>query len=289
MASSTGQMGAKLSINFMTNMQKLHRGIWPWTVGLKSRLPFHYKKSYVETWMREPVPVHYRPTTKKFIADKFGMPWRVQDTPIPITFPREADLGLWGGEGIIAGFKKRENNIMKPRAASLWKPQLMSRVLYSDILDRWMELTVTARTLDLIDAAYGFDMYILKTHEVDLKSKLGMTLKREMLLTLFRRSMYPGDLAKKDAIFEKYKEFVIAEEEAEWIGLSLYEAEQKQHEVEEARRELDTLPKKFAYIEALGEKLKRASVAAEGLGEESSTTTWLKKLSPFQKSTDKTV
>lgn len=44
----------------------------------------------------------------------------------------------------------------------MWKPQLLQRELYSEILDTKFAVTVTARTLDLIDAAYGFDFYILK-------------------------------------------------------------------------------------------------------------------------------
>lgn len=39
---------------------------------------------------------------------------------------------------------------------------MFKRELYSEILDHRFTITVTARTLDLIDAAYGFDFYILK-------------------------------------------------------------------------------------------------------------------------------
>lgn len=44
----------------------------------------------------------------------------------------------------------------------MWKPQLFQRQLYSEILDTRFTVTVTMRTLDLIDEAYGFDFYILK-------------------------------------------------------------------------------------------------------------------------------
>lgn len=44
----------------------------------------------------------------------------------------------------------------------MWKPQLFQRELYSEILDKKFPVTVTMRTLDLIDEAYGFDFYILK-------------------------------------------------------------------------------------------------------------------------------
>lgn len=51
---------------------------------------------------------------------------------------------------------------MSTRLKKTWKPQLFKRELYSEILDHKFTITVTARTLDLIDAAYGFDFYILK-------------------------------------------------------------------------------------------------------------------------------
>lgn len=51
---------------------------------------------------------------------------------------------------------------MSTRLRKTWKPQLFKRELYSEILDHKFTITVTARTLDLIDAAYGFDFYILK-------------------------------------------------------------------------------------------------------------------------------
>ena len=63
------EIGAKVSINFLTNFQKLHRGIWPWTAGLKSRLPLHYKQRYIQKFMRDPAPVHYRPDLRKYVAD----------------------------------------------------------------------------------------------------------------------------------------------------------------------------------------------------------------------------
>lgn len=51
---------------------------------------------------------------------------------------------------------------MSNRLKKIWKPELFKRVLYSEILDHKFTITVTLRTLDLIDAAYGFDFYILK-------------------------------------------------------------------------------------------------------------------------------
>lgn len=55
---------------------------------------------------------------------------------------------------------------MSNRLKKVWKPQLLKRELYSEILDHKFSITVTPRTLDLIDAAFGFDFYILKVSVV---------------------------------------------------------------------------------------------------------------------------
>ena len=44
----------------------------------------------------------------------------------------------------------------------LWRPNLMRRIFYSEILDKWLNIVVTLRTCDLVDEANGFDYYILK-------------------------------------------------------------------------------------------------------------------------------
>lgn len=56
----------------------------------------------------------------------------------------------------------------------MWKPQLFERELYSEILDKKFTVTVTMRTLDLIDEAYGFDFYILKASRVGRVSAQGL-------------------------------------------------------------------------------------------------------------------
>lgn len=249
------QIGAIASVNFLTNFQKLHRGIWPWTVGLKSRLPFHYKQRYVEKFMRDPLPVHYRPDLRKCVADEFGCPTRVQNIPLPVFFPKESNDMLWGGEGIIAGFRKKNKRTKIPRVPRMWLPRLSSRVFYSEILDMFLRVTVTRSTLDLVDAAHGFDHYILSTPEVDMQSMLGMRLKRKLLVALANRTLWPNDPAKHDEVYAKYQKYVIPAEEAEWVGLSLYEAERKQHAIEEAERLKNIRPLKDVYAEELVEKL----------------------------------
>ncbi|KAF7668929.1 hypothetical protein LDENG_00269440 [Lucifuga dentata] len=200
--------------------------------GIYTRLPKHYLESLKQ---KEPTPVHWKPLGVQYrISPKTGHKERVQDIPIPVYYPPESQDGLWGGEGWISGFRYANNDKMSTRLKKVWKPQLFKRELYSEILDHKFTITVTARTLNLIDAAYGFDFYILKTPMEDLNSKLGMDLKRAMLLRLARRDteLYPNDPVKREKVYHKYKQFEIPEERAEWLGLSLVEAVEKQRQLE---------------------------------------------------------
>ncbi|XP_051254749.1 39S ribosomal protein L28, mitochondrial isoform X1 [Dicentrarchus labrax] len=201
--------------------------------GIYSRLPKHYLKSLEQ---KEPTPVHWRPLGVQYRANpKTGVKERVQDVPIPVYYPPQSQDGLWGGEGWVSGYRYTNNDKLSTRLKKTWKPQLLQRELYSEILDHTFPITVTMRTLDLIDAVFGFDFYILKTSKEDLNSKLGMDLKRAMLLRLARKDteLYPNDPVKREKIYNKYKQhFEIPEEEAEWVGLSLEEAVEKQRQLE---------------------------------------------------------
>ncbi|XP_029028187.1 39S ribosomal protein L28, mitochondrial isoform X2 [Betta splendens] len=200
--------------------------------GIYARLPKHYLKSLEQ---KEPTPVHWKPLGVQYrLSPKTGQKERVQDVPIPIYYPPESQDGLWGGEGWISGYRYANNDKMSTRLKKTWKPQLLKRELYSEILDHKFTITVTARTLNLIDSAFGFDFYILKTPKEDLNSKLGMDLKRALLLRLARKDteLYPSNPVKREKVYEKYKQFEIPEEEAEWVGLSLEEAVEKQRQLE---------------------------------------------------------
>jgi len=276
------QLGVTTSKHFMTNFQKLHRGIWPWTVGLKSRLPLHFKRQYIEKCMRDPAPVHYRPDPRKYVADEFGCPKGVQNIPLPVFFPKEANDMLWSGEGIIAGFRRKKKKQKLPRVPRIWMPRLSSRVFYSEILDTFLRATVTRHTLELIDAAHGFDHYILSTPEVDMQSVLGMRLKRKLLVALANKTLYPNDSVKREEIYAKYQRYVIPAEEAEWIGLSLYEAERKQNDIEEAERLRNIRPLKDVYAEELAQKLLNSSLTESGDQASKSFLNKLGRLNPFQ-------
>ncbi|XP_017580002.1 39S ribosomal protein L28, mitochondrial [Pygocentrus nattereri] len=201
--------------------------------GIYARLPQHYLRAQQDT--TPPTPVHWKPLGVKYrVNPKTGQRERVQDIPIPIYYPPESQDGLWGGEGWITGYRYTNNDKLSAKVKKIWKPQLFKKELYSEILDQRFTVTVTARALDLIDAAYGFDFYILKTPKQDLNSKFGMDLKRAMLLRLARKDteLYPDDPNQREKIYNKYKQFEIPAEEAEWVGLSLEEAVEKQRRLE---------------------------------------------------------
>lgn len=85
----------------------------------------------------------------------------VQNVPIPLKFPPESNKQIWGGEGIIQGFLKK-HKIYKRRVPHFWFPQLKRSVVYSEVLDKYMSVVVTPRTINLINENFGFDHYLLK-------------------------------------------------------------------------------------------------------------------------------
>jgi large subunit ribosomal protein L28 len=247
---------------------------------LISKTPAHYRKFLYELKYRPPAPVHYK-VQPEWQRDKWGMKIRVESRPIPLTFPKESHQGLWGGEAVIKGYKKRK--LLKRHFAHYWIPVLRRSIVYSEILDKYMAVVVTKRTLNLIDQAYGFDNYILKTPIVDLQSQLAFNLRRKMLLTLVRREMYPNDPDKQEEIYQKYREHIIPEDEAEWFGLSIEDALKKLKVNETLNK---PVPLKNQLRLNLIQRLKEEKIQeAEAATEESQRVTpgWMTKFNPFSK------
>ncbi|XP_049515177.1 39S ribosomal protein L28, mitochondrial isoform X2 [Dermacentor silvarum] len=146
-----------------------------------------------------------------------------------------------------------------------------------------MRVTVTERTLILINEHFGFDLYILKTPVQDLHSQLALDLRRKMLLALARKDLYPDKPEKQKEILEKYKEFIVPEEEADWFGLTLWQAERKLMDYE------DALPKqkplKYQFLNDFLEELK---LKEEEKKQQEATAdqqeSWVSKLNPFRRS-----
>ncbi|PVD34552.1 hypothetical protein C0Q70_05827 [Pomacea canaliculata] len=261
------KIGKSIRIRWGKNLPYVYR----WTNETEGLLPEHYKQRCIEFMTKDPTPVHWRPNPNKYIPNpKTGERVRVQNVPVTVLYPAECNKGLWGGEGIVAGYRKKHERATK--FPKIWRPSLQKRVLYSEILNKHFLIAVTLRTMDLIDDHFGFDNYILKTHEVDLCSKLGMDIKREMLVALATKSIYPDDPVKRDQILEKYKDFIMPVEEAEWVGLSVPEALRKAREAEAKNN--PPRPLKDMFIVQLAQK-----IAETGL--EDTSESFISKLNPF--------
>lgn len=110
----------------------------------------------------------------------------------------EQDQGLWGGEGVVKGYRESDAFLKKKVLPRHWVPHLYfpnvgKSVLYSEILDKYLRIICTERTMRLIEDAFGFDFYILKTSEIDLNSKLGCWLKRLLFIRLAKEDYYMED------------------------------------------------------------------------------------------------
>lgn len=93
---------------------------------------------------------------------KFTFRYPVQNVPLPLLYPKEFHEGIWGGEAIIQGFTKKHK--FARRYPHFWFPTLKKSVVYSEVLDKYISVVVTNRTIDLINDHYGFDHYLLKVH-----------------------------------------------------------------------------------------------------------------------------
>ncbi|XP_076645268.1 mitochondrial ribosomal protein L28 [Halictus rubicundus] len=254
-----------------------------WSKGVGAALPEEYKKFWREWKLQEPTAVHYIKQEGKYYKDeKTGVVQEVQNIPIPLLCPKELHSGIWGGEAIIQGFLRKGRRTR--RVPKFWFPALKKSVVYSEVLDTHMRLVVTNRTIQLIHEHYGFDHYLLKTPACDLKSELALKIKRQILLALIDKTLYPNDSEKKEEIFNKYKEYLTAytREEIEWYGLTFKDAVQKFLKQQEKLK--ITQPLKVQYRAELIEKLKEGK-ANETDADDSSVelSSWMSKLNPFAK------
>lgn len=280
-----------------------------WLTGDKGRLPRHYVEFY-KLWEKQPQAfIHEKTVSAKFEKDEFGNVQRVQIPRIPVLYPEEFHKGLWGGEGIIKGglepeMKKHGGQMRnkkfqpqyKPAFENFWLPKLHFGVVYSEILDKHMEVPMTERAQRLIDEAFGLDNYLLKTEVNEIYSHMGLKLKREMLLTLANaeEELHPNDPGKRSEMLDKYKDFIWPLEEADWHGLTLAEALHKAHSIDRIEEELSIRPKKEEYRKFVLEKLKNdehedlgdfyeASKPYEGESDPSIVSKTFKKLETFRK------
>ncbi|GAB1864817.1 Large ribosomal subunit protein bL28m [Camponotus japonicus] len=253
-----------------------------WSKGIGAELPVEYKKFWKE-WKKKPAAVHYIEQKGTYVKNDRGEVYPVQNVPLPLLYPKEIDNGIWGGEAIVQGFKKKGK--YKRRVPHFWIPHLKKSVLYSEVLDTYMSVVVTNRTIRLIHENYGFDHYLLKTEACDLRSLLALRLKRQILITLADKTLYPDNPEKREEVYAKYEKYLslYTREEIEWYGLTYLEALKKWLKLNKTTPQ----PLKIQYRSELIAKLKENKIKeAENvdvvLPEE--TSSWLNKLNPFSKS-----
>lgn len=243
--------------------------------GLGDRLPEAYKKFYKEWRHLVPEPVYYQPKLGKWTRDeKTGAVIPVQNTPIPLRYPKALHSGIWGGEAVIQGFKKNGSKY-KGRIPHFWTPTLKKTVVYSEVLDLYMSTTVTERAMELINKNFGLDHYLLKTDACNLVSILSLKIKRKILISLRDKTLYPQDIIKQQSVYDKYIHYLknYTHDEIEWYGLTFNEALLKFEEIDE--NNVNKVPLKSMYRNQLIEELKNNPKTTE---EEKS---WINKLNPF--------
>ncbi|KAJ8675504.1 hypothetical protein QAD02_011290 [Eretmocerus hayati] len=252
-----------------------------WDKGIGAELPEAYKKFWKEWKLTEPTPVHYQPLDFKYkLAHDGATVVPVQNTPIPLKYPKELDDGIWGGEAVVQGFIKKQ--IRRRRVPKFFVPKLFETVVHSEILDKYMKTVVTRRTFTLIHEHLGFDHYILSTKACDLRSLLALKLKREMLIRLFDNTLYPDDPDKQSEIASIYIKYTntcgYTREELDWYGLSYKEACSKYLRLKHAS--ITPTPLKVTYRKELLDSLQK-----EKGGEGGTNSSWISKINPFGKST----
>ncbi|VDN96944.1 unnamed protein product [Rodentolepis nana] len=216
------------------------------------RLPEFYKKNYLK---------RFTPITNVSYFEDDGEPYTRAsnnalypkehfDVPPKVIFPEESQRALWGGEGIVTGFIEVKRT--GTRVPKTWGPELRQHLFHSEVLERWMMIIVSLTALKQIERMKGLDFYLLKTPENEINSRLGLHIKREILMKL----VDPEFQRSKPDIAAKYANFVIPREEAEWVGLTLDEAIKKQMKIEYEKQRLEaSVPKKITLSKTLIERL----------------------------------
>ncbi|XP_063379905.1 large ribosomal subunit protein bL28m [Cydia fagiglandana] len=254
-------------------------------VGIAADLPQAYKKFWREWKVLKPAAVHFVPQEGKWKRDELtGETLPIQNVSIPLKHPTEIHEGIWGGEAVIKGFQKRDPH--KRRVPHYWVPVLKRTVVKSEVLNTHLSVTVTDRTIRLINDHYGFDHYLLKTPACDLVSMLALKLKKHILTELMNGCpRYAHDATKQKEIYEEYKTYLSSytPEEIEWYGLTWYEALCKVAKQKEAASR--PVPLKNVYRKNLVEKLRAAGIDGSPASAEeiSNTTSWLSKMNLFGK------
>lgn len=118
----------------------------------------------------------------------------------------------------------------------------------------------------------------VKTPPQDLKSNLGIKLKRALLLALAKKDFLPNNPKKREELLEKHKHHIIPLEEAEWYGLTLPEALEKLKQMQP--KPAEPVPLKIQFREEYIQQLKENKTGEE-VPSPTPSSSWTKLLNPF--------
>ncbi|XP_065357058.1 large ribosomal subunit protein bL28m [Calliphora vicina] len=232
--------------------------------GLGAQLPDAYKKFWREWKVLQPAAVHYIPKEGEWERDEVtGEIKPIQNIALPLIDTPESNKGIWGGEAVIKGFQKRER--LKRRVPHFWVPVLRRSVVHSQVLNEYMSMVVTDRTIEKIHESHGFDHYLLKNRACDLRSSLALTLKRKILQDLsLGCPAYAAQPAERERILQEYKCYLegYTTEEIEWYGYTYEQAIRKLQA--QLRAENSMIPHKVEFRMKLIEQLKQAGIREAG-------------------------
>lgn len=129
-----------LDLTFVMPLHKYPPRIWDalkLKQGIYARLPKHYLQSLEP---KTATPVHWKPHEVEYkVNPKTGVRERVQDAPIPIYYPPESQDGLWGGEGLIKGYRYANND--KVRNFSHHSKAVVQNLVFSSVFRCFTEIS----------------------------------------------------------------------------------------------------------------------------------------------------
>lgn len=97
------------------------------------------------------------------------------------TFPEQVHQGIFHGKGYMYG---HETTFSGKKTKRVWKPNVVRKTYYSEVLEQKMRFQFSTHALRCIDKAGGFDNYIINTKEKWLHSRTAIELKRLMFEVL---------------------------------------------------------------------------------------------------------
>ncbi|XP_015767427.1 PREDICTED: 50S ribosomal protein L28-like isoform X2 [Acropora digitifera] len=118
------------------------------------------------------------------------------------TFPEQVHQGIFHGKGYMYG---HETTFSGKKTKRVWKPNVVRKTYYSEVLEQKMRFQFSTHALRCIDKAGGFDNYIINTKEKWLHSRTAIELKRLMFEVLkCKEQGMPMSQIKKE-VFPKPK------------------------------------------------------------------------------------